>query len=260
MATDASTVPARSQIAPAPCAATGLVDERTPAGLVRAALEARRPRAPQDRSERAHEHPLRPVDPIPPDRVEGDDVSALWLCLQVRAHGQAPRNGIQLGELGPRELPAGGGRVGQPRQQRPQVVEPPALGARHRPRRLDDAVVDEIDECSILLFRNALIIVRPLHGQRSRLCSSSSSAAQPWPQRARPRRRSHRSCPSIRRPGSSGRTCTSGTSSTSTPGRERSTGTAATRHTTAIRARTRSSAPSERSESASQCSPPSTGS
>ena len=87
MATDTCSVAARAEVAPPPRSAARLVDERPPASLVRATLQTRRSRPPQDRAERAHEHALEPIDPLPSDGVEGDDVSAAGLGLEMREHG-----------------------------------------------------------------------------------------------------------------------------------------------------------------------------
>jgi len=107
VASHAGPVPARSAVAPEARPAPDLVVEDPAAGFVGAALEARGIRAADDRGEGAGELALEPLDAGSADRLEVDEVAAVWVGLQLRAHRQAAGDGVQLGQLAAGERAAG---------------------------------------------------------------------------------------------------------------------------------------------------------
>ena len=124
-------------------------------------------RAAQDRRERAGELALDPVDPPAADGREVDDVPAAGLRLEPGAHRQATDDRVQVRELGGRELSPRGNAVREPGEQPTQLVEAPPLRAGLVARLREGAVVDEPDQCFVLLVRNGLFCQRSLRGPSS---------------------------------------------------------------------------------------------
>jgi hypothetical protein len=142
-------------------------------------------RPPQERGERARELPFDAVDPGTSYRREVDDVAAAGLGFELRAHRQAAGDGVQLGELSRGERVAGGDGVGEPAEQRAELVEPTSLACGQAvrgglARNVDDPVVEEVQQCSVVLSRNALLCRRSLRER-----SSSASSASPSRTRCR---------------------------------------------------------------------------